>query len=147
VPENVQGRTFLPLLRKEPYTPRTAVFAEKNYHELYDPLRCIRTAHHKLIAHFEVASRAYSSTDIANGPTYKTMISDLAAERSMFELYDVQQDPAEQRNLATDKAHAAEVADLGRQLRAWMRETEDPLLRGPIASPFYHEAIRTLEGF
>jgi N-sulfoglucosamine sulfohydrolase len=147
VPENVQGRTFLPLLKREPYTPRSAVFAEKNYHELYDPLRCVRSARHKLIAHFEVASRAYSSTDIASGPTYKTMISELAAERSMFELYDVQQDPTEQRNLASDKAHTAEVADLGRQLRAWMHETEDPLLRGPIASPFYHEAIRMLEAF
>ena len=86
-------------------------------------------------------------TYIANGPTYTTMIRDLATERSMLELYDVQEDPAEQCNLANTPAHAAEVADLGRQLRAWMQETEDPLLRGPIPSPFYHEAIRTLQGF
>ena len=147
VPQNVQGRTFLPLLKSEPYTPRTAVFAEKTYHELYDPQRCTRTLRHKLIVHFEVASRAYASTDITDGPTYKTMANDLAKERSMLELYDVTQDPAEQRNLANDPAHAGEVADLGRQLRAWMHETDDPLLRGPIASPFYHEAIRTLGGF
>ena len=56
MPENVQGRSYLSLLQGRPYTPRTAVFAEKTYHELYDPLRCIRTARHKLIHHFEVAS-------------------------------------------------------------------------------------------
>src|SRR5437879_7178707 len=52
VPENVQGRTFLPLLQGRPYIPRAAVFAEKTYHELYDPQRCVRTASHKLIHHF-----------------------------------------------------------------------------------------------
>jgi N-sulfoglucosamine sulfohydrolase len=147
VPDNVQGRTFLPLLQGQPSTPRTAVFAEKTYHELYDPQRCIRTARHKLIQHFEVASRAYASTDITDGPTYKTMANDLAKERSMLELYDLQQDPAEQQNLANDPANRSLVADLGRQLRTWMHETEDPLLHGPIASPFYHQAIRTLEEF
>jgi N-sulfoglucosamine sulfohydrolase len=146
-PANVQGRSFLPLLQGRPCTPRTAVFAEKTYHELYDPQRCIRTDRHKLIAHFEVASRAYASTDITDGLTYKTMANDLAKERSMLELYDLQQDPAEQQNLAHDAANAALVADLGRQLRAWMHETQDPLLAGPIPSPFYHQAIGALEGF
>jgi hypothetical protein len=75
------------------------------------------------------------------------MIGELASERSMLELYDVKQDSAEQRNVANDPSHAGTVAELGRQLRSWMQETEDPLLRGPIASPFYHEAIRTLERF
>jgi arylsulfatase A-like enzyme len=147
VPANVQGRSLLPLLQGRPYTPRTAVFAEKTYHELYDPQRCIRTNRHKLTVHFEVASRAYASTDITDGPTYKTMANDLAKERSMLELYDLQQDPAEQQNLANDPANAALVADLVRQLRAWMHETQDPLLAGPVASPFYYQAIRTLEGF
>jgi arylsulfatase A-like enzyme len=146
-PGNIQGQSFLPLLQGRPYQPRTAVFAEKTYHELYDPQRCVRTARHKLIHHFEVASRAYASTDITNGPTYKTMANDLATERSMLELYDLETDPTEQRNLANDASHAGTVADLGRQLRAWMQETEDPLLHGPIASPFYHEAIRTLNGW
>jgi arylsulfatase A-like enzyme len=152
VPENLQGRSFLPLVQSQRCAPRAAVFAEKIYHELYDPQHCIRTARHKLIHHFEVASRAYASTDITDGPTYKTMANDLAKERSMLELYDLQQDPAEQHNLAAPgsasyPANRALVADLGRQLRTWMHETNDPLLHGPIASPFYHEAIRTLEGF
>jgi arylsulfatase A-like enzyme len=113
VPENVQGRSFLPLPLGRDYTPRTAIFAEKTYHELYDPQRCIRTRRHKLIHHFEVASRAYASTDITNGPTYKTMVNELAEERSMLELYDLQNDPAEQRNLAHDPSQAGLLAELG----------------------------------
>lgn len=147
VPANVQGRSFLPLLQGRSYTPRAAVFAEKTYHELYDPQRCVRSASHKLIVHFEVASRAYASTDITDGPTYKTMANDLAKERSMLELYDLRQDPAEQHNLAHNAANAGLIAGLGRQLCTWMHETNDPLLQGPIASPFYYEAIRTLEEF
>src|SRR5207247_10220061 len=105
----------------------------QTYHDLYDPQRCGRTRRHKLIMHFEVASRAYASTDITDGPTYKTMANDLAKERSMLELYDLEQDPAEQQSLAQDPLHATIAADLGRQLRDWMRETSDPLLSGPIA--------------
>lgn len=146
-PASMAGRSFLPLLRGEKGVPRDAIFAEKTYHELYDPQRCVRTARHKLIHHFEVASRAYAPTDITAGPAYRTMIDDLAAGRAMLELYDLDADPTERHNLAGDTTHAATLADLGRRLRAWMVESEDPLLRGPIASPFYHEAIRALERF
>lgn len=147
VPDNVQGRSFLPLLRGEPYLPRDAVFAEKTYHELYDPQRCIRTERHKLIHHFEVASRAYAATDITSGPAYKTMVDELVQGRAMLELYDLEADPTERQNLAADPDHADVLASLGRRLRAWMHDTDDPLLEGPIASPFYHEALRVLERF
>jgi N-sulfoglucosamine sulfohydrolase len=146
-PETVQGRTFLSQLQGRPGTVRAAVFAEKTFHEHYDPQRCVRTARHKLIHHFEVSNPAYTPTDISRAPTYKTVIAELAAVRGMLELYDLEQDPVEQRNLAGDADHADLVADLGRQLRAWMQETDDPLLKGSIASPFYDEARRTLDRF
>jgi arylsulfatase A-like enzyme len=148
VPDNLQGRSALSSLKGQAADDaRTAVFAEKTYHEAYDPQRCIRTQKHKLIHHFEVCSRAYAATDIASGPTFATMIRELAAERSMLELYDVEADPSEQKNLAADPAHAGTVADLGRQLREWMEETGDPLLRGPIPSPFAARALETLVSF
>jgi N-sulfoglucosamine sulfohydrolase len=147
VPDNVQGRTFLPLLQGKLGTPRAAVFAEKTFHEHYDPQRCVRTARHKLICHFEVSNTAYTPTDIIRAPTYPTVVGELAAGHGMIELYDLEADPVEQRSLAGDPTHAALVPDLGRQLRAWMQETDDPLLQGPIASPFSHEARRILDGF
>jgi len=52
-PEVVEGRTFLPLLRGQPYEPRTHVFAEKTYHDIYDPMRAIRTERYKYIRSYE----------------------------------------------------------------------------------------------
>ena len=44
MPEGLQGRSFLPLLRREePQEVRDAVFAEKTSHSYYDPMRCVRT--------------------------------------------------------------------------------------------------------
>jgi len=147
VPAGVQGHGFLPLLRGESGPARDAVFAEKTYHEHYDPQRCIRTRDHKLIQRFEASNRAYLPTDIMSGPAFPAAIPDLAGGRSMLELYDLRQDPLERRNLAEDPQAAPVLHDLGRRLRDWMRETTDPLLRGPVPSPFAARSLERLESF
>ncbi len=48
------------------------------------------------------------------------------------ELYDLQSDPGEVHNLATNPECAGELARLRRRLVAWMDETGDPLLNGWI---------------
>jgi arylsulfatase A-like enzyme len=149
VPENVQGQSFRPLLRNPAATTpsREAIYAEKTYHEHYDPQRCVRTHRHKLIQHFEVSNRAYVPGDIARAPSFPAAIADLAPERGMLELYDLVLDPGEQRNLADDPDWGDELGRLGRRLREWMRGTDDPLLRGPIASPYADRARARLEAF
>ena len=64
--------------------------------------------------------------------------------RAPVELYDLAADPGERTNLAGQAALAATEADLRRQLRASMEATDDPLLAGPVASPYYHDALRRL---
>ena len=44
------------------------------------------------------------------------------------ELYDLEGDPAELRNLAGEAAHAGELARLRQRVVAWMEQTQDPLL-------------------
>lgn len=45
-----------------------------------------------------------------------------------FELYDLESDPYEFRNLAGDEAHSTVEDKLKRQLSAWRERTNDPLL-------------------
>ncbi len=44
------------------------------------------------------------------------------------QLFDVVDDPWEQRNLAGDASSSAEVTRLRAELDAWQREMDDPLL-------------------
>jgi len=145
-PANVQGHSFRPLLAGDHvgYTPRDVVFAEKTFHNEYDPLRCVRTGRYKLIARFEASNPVEAPADIMRSPTYATMIPAMVEPAATpFELYDLQADPGEQTNLAGQPEHGELEADLKRRLHDWMRDTGDPLLRGPVASPFYR---RTLQG-
>ena len=45
------------------------------------------------------------------------------------ELYDLENDPHEMRNLATDPAYAGPLEELRDRLDDWMGETSDPALR------------------
>jgi N-sulfoglucosamine sulfohydrolase len=51
------------------------------------------------------------------------------------QLYDLVLDPQEGRNAAADPAKAEVLAEMRERLEAWMRETDDPLLDGPVAPP------------
>lgn len=144
VPATLQGRSFWPLLRGGTYTPRTEIFAEKTFHTYYEPMRAIRTATHKYIVNFEVSTAVDVPTDVRTSPAYALLLPELDRERVPVELYDLAADPGERTNLAGQPAVAAIEDDLRRRLRAWMQETGDPLLAGPVASPYYADALRRL---
>lgn len=144
-PEGHQGQSAAPLLRGQPYTPRTEVFAEMTYHDYYDPVRAIRTETHKLIVAFAYNKgfmdpsqqwfRKTSTVEPANPAT---------SRHDLVELYDLTADPLEHHNLADDPAHAQLRQDLLRRLNAWMHETADPLLEGIPMSVMHHEALAAL---
>ena len=56
-------------------------------------------------------------------------------EIGVEQLYDLTLDPNEMRNLVEDPAHAAVLGELRARLNAWMEETGDPLLDGPVPLP------------
>ena len=60
----------------------------------------------------------------------------------VVELYDLEEDPLEQRNLAGTKKVADAQKTLSAELWRWMRDTEDPLLHGPVPSPRYRLAMK-----
>ena len=138
IPSDVQGRSLLHTDR-----PREAIFAEKTFHSYYDPMRAIRTRTHKLIRNFETAFRVEVPGDIQTGAIFRADPGRYSTDRpDVVELYDLEADPLERRNLAGSPELRDIERDLGERLWAWMRETDDPLLDGPVASPRYRLAMQ-----
>lgn len=140
IPESVQGSSFLPALCGEAFTPRTTIFAEKTHHSYYDPMRAVRTERYKYIRNFEPAPKVEIPADIAVGPVYRAHVARYTAgQHPPAELYDLQADPLEQRNLAQDPSHSEVQAWLAGCLSEWMRNTNDPLVNGRVPLPGFHE--------
>lgn len=144
VPKNSSGRSFLPLLNGGDYRPNEAVFAEKIYHDTYDPTRCVRTERYKYIRYFEACIfqdlRLATMTQQHYWPS-----QELWRRRTVEELYDLQADPDEMNNLAEDQAHAEVLAEMRKRLLTWMQDTDDPQLNGPIPSPYYQQQLEELK--
>ena len=61
-PEWLEGRSMMPLLRREAKEIREEVFAEVNYHAAYERKRCVRTSRWKYIRNFGDYRKAIVST-------------------------------------------------------------------------------------
>ena len=53
IPKIIQGKSFYPLIMNKKYNQNKHIFAEKTYHDLFDPIRCIRDKNYKLIINFD----------------------------------------------------------------------------------------------
>ena len=124
--------------------PRAEIFAEKTFHTYYEPMRAIRTLDKKLIVNFEVSTTVDVPSDMRESPIYPLMLSEFGGVRPPVELYDLQADPWERHNLADQLEVAPIQADLRWRLLRWMEQTNDPVLRGPVASPYYADALNRL---
>lgn len=135
----MQGRSFLPLLAGGSYSSRDAVYSERNWHDNFDPIRSVRTRRNKLIFNAAPHFPYRPAWDIEDGlawqAIWKMRRRDLAYQhrqlfmptRPILELYDLEKDPGEFHNLATEPSQAAVRAGLERKLSGWMEATLDYL--------------------
>jgi N-sulfoglucosamine sulfohydrolase len=136
LPDGLHGVSLLPLIRREVAEIRDELFAELTYHAAYDPMRAIRTRRHKLIRNFgERLQPVLPNVD--DSPSKDLLVAAGWGDhpRPREELYDLLMDPGEMRNLAGTAAVAGIEAELSAGLDAWMHDTDDPLLDGPVAPP------------
>jgi len=112
------------------------IFSEKNFHDCYDPTRCVRTQRYKYIRSFEPerVPRFTMPADIRRSIASNTLRPDAGDPRPAEELYDLHADPDENVNLAADPAHKAVRDELADKLETWMRDTGD-FLPGPMPTP------------
>ncbi|UGS34414.1 sulfatase family protein [Capillimicrobium parvum] len=135
-PPFVQGRSLLPLARRETGALHEAIFAEATFHTAYEPQRAVRTERFKYIRRFgDRDLPVLANTD--DGPSKELLLRYGWADRHVDreQLYDLIFDPDEGDNLAADPAYADVRRELAARLERWMRETRDPLLDGPVPAP------------
>ncbi len=136
-PRWLEGHSLMPLIRGETDAIRNEIFGEVTYHAAYEPLRAIRTARYKYIRYFD-NFEAVVLPNIDNSRSKRFLLAQGLAERKHNPaemLFDLYFDPHERNNLAADPDFAEIKADLAGRLAAWMSETNDPLLDGPVPLP------------
>ncbi|MHA1671434.1 MAG: sulfatase family protein [Promethearchaeota archaeon] len=132
-PVNIEGNSVLPLLRGEIGEFRNRIFAEKTYHELYDPIRCIRTKNYKMIYNFEPLETLYQiPIDVLKDLSGQFMKDSYKNPRIPEELYDLESDPNETVNLAENPEYKDIIGTLKKDLFNWIKYTNDPILFGKI---------------
>ena len=135
-PAWLQGKSLMPLVRGETKHLHEAIFAETTYHAAYQPHRAVRTERWKYIKRFD----EYPHPVLANcddSDSKKLLVEAGWGEQAVAEeqLYDLILDPNEGRDLSGDPARAEVLAEMRERLERWMRETDDPLLAGPVLPP------------
>ncbi|MCC6037309.1 MAG: sulfatase-like hydrolase/transferase [Armatimonadetes bacterium] len=103
VPDNLrfEGQSLLPLLRGEKVAWRDAAFLLYDmHHGAVAHMRMVRTKRWKLVLHFEKGGQ--------------------------HELYDLQNDPEEERNLYGDPSVKSVQDELTEMLREWQKKVGDP---------------------
>ena len=139
-PREMQGRSFRALLDvPASYAGREYVFSERNWHDCDEHQRAIRGGRFKLIR-----TDAYTglplctAADIGASPSFLALRALVRAgrltqaqrplflaPRARLELYDLEADPWELRNVADQPAYAAEVRRLAGMLQDWIEESGD----------------------
>ena len=161
------GHSLLPLLEDEHTDDRNRVFASHSFHEInqYYPMRAVRTRQYKYILNLAPELAYPIAGDVASSPSWQGISPygekvgskvqyggkvialnrlnvgprtyEAYMHRPAEELYDIQADPNELRNLVTDPAFAAILGEMRQTLEDWRRESGDPWLEGNT-SPFHH---------
>ena len=143
--KKIQGKSFYKLLYNKKYIENKYIFAEKTYHEGFDPIRCVRNKDYKLIINFDSDRTIRVPSDIMNGGTYQSMIGKLINVRERYELYNIKKDKYERKNLANNKKYKKVRQKLIKEIMLWMKSTKDPLLFKQIKSPFFLDTIKELK--
>ena len=137
--DELPGRSLLPILEQENPPDWDTVFASHTFHEItmYYPMRAVRTRRWKFIRNLVPGAECRPASDLWGSPSWQgilqrgdTMMGARRVadylHRPAEELYDLDRDPNELKNLASDPKYADALNELRTKLRDFQQRTKDP---------------------
>ena len=137
-PEYMYGRSFKPIILDHNKRGHNSIFSERNWHDTEEYSRCIRTDRYKLIYNAYPNSLTAITGDMRFSPGWYELL-DAKREnrlnpqqkqmfifpRPVIELYDLENDPYENLNLAEKSEYYETAVSLLQQLKEWQKQTND----------------------
>ena len=134
------GRSFLSVLDQDHANGWDQVFASHTFHEIqmYYPMRVVRERKYKLIWNIAYPLPFPFASDLWAAPTWQVQYQQgldapygaktvgTYMQRPEFELFDVEKDPHEGKNLADDPAYAEVLETMKKKLREFQQRSSDP---------------------
>ena len=137
-PVDMYGESFVRLMRNPSERGCDYIFAERNWHDTDEYIRCVRTENLKLIynAYYDIphgtpmdvsTSDSWYSLKAAQREGKLTREQRLLFEcpRAMVEIYDLERDPMELNNVADRPEYLERGKRLARLLADWQKQTGD----------------------
>ena len=138
-PVTFHGESLLEVLDEEHPDGWDETFASHTFHEItmYYPMRVAIDGKWKLIFNIAHQLPYPFASDLYASPTWQGVLEredtlygqrtvDSYIFRPRFELYDLEADPWETNNLATDSAHQETLEQLQERMQEWQVESKDP---------------------
>ena len=151
IPPNLQGHSFKDVIEgTKTDSPRNEIFAQRTSHALRDNTsRTVRTTRYKLIRYFEPGRLVKFPTDAVpqRVAEHTERPKRNPGRRPVVQLFDLEKDPHEREDLAASPEYAGIVGDLSDRLWRWMEDVDDPILDGPLVTPYYTEAMEDYHRF
>jgi len=132
------GKSFKGMLENPGIVIRDYVFGEKNWHDFSDRCRYVRDKKFKYIRNFYPHYANTPSADALRSPVFRTMQNLYKAQklnaaqqncfikpRPMEELYQLDADPHELKNLAGKSEYSDVLKRMREVLRDWQKRTND----------------------
>lgn len=147
IPENIEGESFLNFIQNENVeAPRKYAFSQYTPDIKRDNLcRSVITEEYHLIRNFD-QGRAVAYPVKTNPVQFAAHVerSKTKGTRPFVQLYNLEDDPFELNNIAAFPENVEVVKELSGALLDWMEDVNDPLLEGPLKTPYYEKAIDDL---
>jgi len=132
------GSSLVPAMFFQKKPTREFAFSERNWHNCDEHMRSVTSQRYKLIENAYVELPHCSPSDITRSPSWQALADRRDADtltpvqrllfqvpRARYELYDLELDPNEYRNVAGNPDYAQVLNDLVNELERWKAATND----------------------